>query len=102
VSTYRRAAVALAGEDAVRTTAEAFDAGGRAAAAAVFPDAIVDALLATGTPEQIAARVGLLAEAGCAGVRFTPVTEHPEDLGENLRVVELLGAVVDLLGPRGD
>jgi alkanesulfonate monooxygenase SsuD/methylene tetrahydromethanopterin reductase-like flavin-dependent oxidoreductase (luciferase family) len=97
VPAYRRVAMAIAGEEAVQRAETAFMAGGRAAAAAAFPDSIIDALLVVGSAGDVAARVRAFGDAGCTGVRFTPIADDPADLADNLRAVELLGDVVSEL-----
>jgi alkanesulfonate monooxygenase SsuD/methylene tetrahydromethanopterin reductase-like flavin-dependent oxidoreductase (luciferase family) len=76
VSTYRSAMVALADEDAVDHAADAWRRDGREAAAALFPEPIVDAMVATGA-EDLAGKVADLHRAGCTGVRVTPLTHDP-------------------------
>lgn len=94
VPTYRRAAVAIAGEDAVTEADMAFRSGGRAAAVAAFPDAVTDALLVAGSASEIADRLTGFAAAGCAGVRLTPVTDEPDSLDGNAAAAELLGDAI--------
>jgi alkanesulfonate monooxygenase SsuD/methylene tetrahydromethanopterin reductase-like flavin-dependent oxidoreductase (luciferase family) len=98
VPTYRRSAVAIAGDHAVLRAEQAFRSGGRSAAAAVFPDELIDALLVVGDADDVAARVVAFGEAGAAGVRFTPIADDPAAFDDNCRVVELLGDVVRALG----
>jgi alkanesulfonate monooxygenase SsuD/methylene tetrahydromethanopterin reductase-like flavin-dependent oxidoreductase (luciferase family) len=90
VPTYQRAAVALSDEDAVMRTADVWRQSGREAAAAVFPESIVDALLLVGSPDRIAARVEEFRAAGCDGVRFTPIGDRPGDGQATQDAVEIL------------
>ena len=73
VPTYRRAAVALSSVEEVDTATEAWETGGREAAADAFPPAIVEAALAVGS-DAIADRIQKLEGAGCDGIRFVPVS----------------------------
>lgn len=94
VPAYRRAAVVIAGEERVQRAENAFTCGGRAAAAAEFPESIIDALLVVGSADDVAARVCAFGDAGCSGVRFTPIADDPADPDDNDRVIELLAGVV--------
>jgi alkanesulfonate monooxygenase SsuD/methylene tetrahydromethanopterin reductase-like flavin-dependent oxidoreductase (luciferase family) len=94
VPTYRRAAIALSDEDAVDRVAAAWRSGGREAAAQVFPEQIIDALLITGSPSRVAAAIDDFGGAGCHGLRFTPLTHDDDLLGAARATVALLGEVV--------
>lgn len=76
VPTYRRALVALCDEDAVDRIIAALHDGGRAAAARVVPDTVVDQLLMAGPRTQVEARLAEFAAAGCDGVRIVTLNER--------------------------
>ena len=73
VPTYRSAVVALSDSDAIDRAADAWHRNGRKAAAGFFPESIVDAMVATDKSEVVA-KVSALLDAGCTGVRLTPLT----------------------------
>ena len=88
----------IAGEDAVRRTESAFACGGRAAAAAAFPESIVDALLTVGTPPTSppGSAASATRDAPASASRRSPTI--PTDPADNDRVIDLLGDVVGELG----
>ncbi len=96
VPTYRNAVVALSDADAVDRAAAAWRAEGRAAAAKLFPESIVDAMVATSAAD-LAAKAGALGAAGCTGVRVTPLTHEPGDVGDAQLVVDLVAEAADTL-----
>jgi len=89
VQTYRAAVVALSDADAVDRAAAAWKQKGRAAAAALFPASIIDAMVATGAAD-LAAKTAALQAAGCTGVRVTPLTHATGSPHHAEQVVDLL------------
>jgi 5,10-methylenetetrahydromethanopterin reductase len=88
VATYRRAVVGLSDDDAVDRVMAALNSGGRKAAAAVFPDSILDALVAT-SGADVAAKMRAFAEAGCSTVRIAPLTagSSPSDVRDAISLL---------------
>jgi alkanesulfonate monooxygenase SsuD/methylene tetrahydromethanopterin reductase-like flavin-dependent oxidoreductase (luciferase family) len=96
VSTYRSAVIALSDEPSIDRAAAAWREGGRAAAAALFPDSIVTAMVATDAAD-LAAKAGAMRTAGCTGVRVTPLT-HAAGIGAHAAdVVDLLAEAQSLM-----
>lgn len=94
VPAYGAALEALAGSDAVERTRAAWGEGGRGQAAAALPEEVVDALLVSGGHAQIARRLRQFSDAGCDGVRLTPLLDHRADASEVFDAVEALGEVL--------
>ena len=94
VPTYRRLAAGLSSFDEVDAAAEAWQRGGREAAADMFPPGIAAACLAVGR-KAIADRVAALGQAGCDGVRLVPLSTAGADPAPVHTLVECLGAVID-------
>ncbi len=91
VPTYRAAAVAIAGEDAIDRAGAAWRAGGRAAAAPLVPQQLVDSLLVHGDAADFAQRLAAFRAAGVDSVRLVPLTS----LGGG---IEAAHAIVDIVG----
>ena len=64
--------------DAVRTIKEAFDRGGRDAAAKVVPDELIDAVALAGTPDTCRARLAAYRHAGLALPIVSPRVTGPD------------------------
>ena len=94
VPSYRGLAAALSSEDEVDAAAEAWQGGGREAAADLFPPGIVAACLAVGR-EAIADRVASLGRAGCDGVRLVPLSTAGADAAPVHDLVDCLAGVID-------
>ena len=94
VPTYRRLAAGLSSFDEVDAAAEAWQRGGREAAADMFPPGIAAACLAVGR-DAIADRVAGLGRAGCDGVRLVPLSTAGADPAPVHDLVDCLGAVID-------
>ncbi len=75
---YNRLLAEAGFADAVRTIKEAFDRGGREAAAKVVPDALVDAVAVAGTPQECRARVDEYRRAGLALPIVSPRVSGPD------------------------
>ena len=99
VPTYRSAVVALSDEDAIDRATAAWAANGRKAAAELFPDSIVDAVLATDA-DDLASKAAALAEAGCTGVRVTPLTHELGNATHAMAVIDLIAEVAERTGAR--
>ncbi|HEX9526334.1 MAG TPA: LLM class flavin-dependent oxidoreductase [Streptosporangiaceae bacterium] len=91
VPTYRAAAVAIAGEDAIDRAGAAWRAGGRAAAAPLVPQQLVESLLVHGDAADFAQRLAAFRAAGVDSVRLVPLTS----LGGG---IEAAHAIVDIVG----
>ena len=63
---YNRLLAETGFSDAVRTIKDAYDRGGREAAAKVVPDALIDAVALAGTPETCRDRLAAYRQAGLA------------------------------------
>lgn len=94
VPAYRGLAAALSSEDEVDAAAEAWQRGGREAAADLFPPGIAAACLAVGR-EAIADRVAGLGRAGCDGVRLVPLSTAGADAEPVHDLVDCLAGVTD-------
>jgi alkanesulfonate monooxygenase SsuD/methylene tetrahydromethanopterin reductase-like flavin-dependent oxidoreductase (luciferase family) len=97
VPAYQRAAIALSDEDAVHRAADIWRKSGRDAAAAAFPESIVDALVVFGSPEDVARRVLAFEAAGCQGLRFTPIADDPTAGRGTLDVIDILSDTATVL-----
>jgi alkanesulfonate monooxygenase SsuD/methylene tetrahydromethanopterin reductase-like flavin-dependent oxidoreductase (luciferase family) len=88
VPTYRRAVVGMSDEDAIDRVVAELNSGGRKAAAAVFPDSILDALVATSQPDVVA-KMRAFSDAGCSAVRIAPLTagSAPSDVQTAIAVL---------------
>ncbi len=94
VPTYRNLAAGLSSFGEVDAAAEAWQRGGREAAADMFPPGIVAACLAVGR-DAIADRVAGLGRAGCDGVRLVPLSTAGADPAPVHDLVDCLAAVID-------
>ena len=94
VPTYRSGAVALSSAEEVDAAVHAWRTGGREAAAAAFPPAIVEASLAVGR-RAITDRVSELGRAGCDGVRLVPLSLGGADPEPVRSLVSCLSRVVE-------
>ena len=94
VPTYRSLAAALSSEDEVGAAAEAWQRGGREAAADMFPPGIAASCLAVGR-QAIADRVASLGRAGCDGVRLVPLSTAGADAAPVHELVDCLAGVID-------
>ena len=93
VPTYRAAAIAVSSEAEVDAAADAWRAGGRAAAAEAVPPSLADELLFVLGAEDPRPRLEALARAGCDRVRFIPLTPEPGDSANAHAVVAALAAL---------
>jgi alkanesulfonate monooxygenase SsuD/methylene tetrahydromethanopterin reductase-like flavin-dependent oxidoreductase (luciferase family) len=97
VPTYRTAAVAIAGEDAVDRAGAVWRRGGRAAAAPAVPQQLIDALLVHGGAADFARHLAAFGAAGADAVRFVPLTSLGGGIDAAHDVIDVLGE----LGPAG-
>ncbi len=93
VPTYRAAAIAMSTEDEVRAADKAWKAGGRQAAAKLFPEHIVDNLLVCGGRNELNERIEAFRQAGCDLVRFTSVTPEPGSDQSARALIKELGSI---------
>ena len=96
VPTYRAAAVAIAGEEAIGRAAAAWRAGGRAAAAPAVPPQLIDRLLVHGDAAGFAQRLADYRAAGVDAVRLVPLTSLGGSVDEAHAVIDVLGEVSSL------
>ena len=101
VPTYRAAAVAIAGEEAVDRAGAAWRRGGRAAAAPLVPRQLVDGLLVHGDADAFARRAGDYRAAGVDAVRLVPLTSLGGGIDVAHGIIDVLGDVCSRApGPR--
>jgi alkanesulfonate monooxygenase SsuD/methylene tetrahydromethanopterin reductase-like flavin-dependent oxidoreductase (luciferase family) len=98
VPTYRAAAVAIAGAEAVDRAGAAWRDGGRAAAAPLVPQRLVDAVLVTGDAASFARRLAALRTAGADTVRLVPLISQDAGIAAAQDVIGVLGDVVQATG----
>jgi alkanesulfonate monooxygenase SsuD/methylene tetrahydromethanopterin reductase-like flavin-dependent oxidoreductase (luciferase family) len=91
VPTYRAAAVAIAGEEAVDMAGAAWRDGGRAAAAPAVPQRLVDELLVCGKAGDFARRLAAYRAAGADTVRLVPLTSLGGGIGAAHDLIDILG-----------
>ena len=96
VPTYRAAAVAIAGEEAIDRAAAAWRTGGRAAAAPAVPQQLIDSLLVHGGATDFARRLADFRAAGVDAVRLVPLTSLGASIDEAHAVIDVLGEVSSL------
>jgi alkanesulfonate monooxygenase SsuD/methylene tetrahydromethanopterin reductase-like flavin-dependent oxidoreductase (luciferase family) len=96
VPTYRAAAVAIAGEDAVDRAAVAWRQGGRTAASPAVPQRLVDELLVHGDTADFARRLAAYRAAGADAVRLVPLTSLGGGIDAAHGLVDLLGELSSL------
>jgi alkanesulfonate monooxygenase SsuD/methylene tetrahydromethanopterin reductase-like flavin-dependent oxidoreductase (luciferase family) len=75
---YNRLLAEAGFEDAVRAIKDAFDRGGREAAAKVVPDELIDAVALAGTPDTCRERLAAYRRAGLALPIVSPRAAGPE------------------------
>jgi len=91
VPTYRAAAVAIGGEDAV----------GRTAAASAVPQQLIDGLLLDGDAADFARRLAAFRAAGVDAVRLVPLTSLGGGIDAAHDIIDVLGELGSLAsGPR--
>jgi probable F420-dependent oxidoreductase len=73
--------------DAVRAIKEAFDQGGRAAAAKVVPDELIDAVALAGTPQACRDRLAAYRRAGLALPIVSPRVSGPDAMTMAMAVI---------------
>lgn len=101
VPTYRAAAVAIAGEDAVDRAAATWRRGGRAAAAPTVPQQLIDGLLVHGDASAFARRLAAYRAAGVDAVRLVPLTSLGGDIDAAHDIIDVLGELcARASGPR--
>jgi alkanesulfonate monooxygenase SsuD/methylene tetrahydromethanopterin reductase-like flavin-dependent oxidoreductase (luciferase family) len=91
IRTYRAAAVAIAGEERVDRAAAAWRSGGRAEAAPLVPQELVDELLITGDAAAFALRLAAFRAVGVDTVRLVPLTSLGAGIDAAQQVVDVLG-----------
>jgi alkanesulfonate monooxygenase SsuD/methylene tetrahydromethanopterin reductase-like flavin-dependent oxidoreductase (luciferase family) len=74
---YNRLLAEAGFADAVRTIKEAYDRGGREAAAKVVPDELIDTVALAGTPEACRIRLAAYRRAGLALPIISPRVAGP-------------------------
>jgi alkanesulfonate monooxygenase SsuD/methylene tetrahydromethanopterin reductase-like flavin-dependent oxidoreductase (luciferase family) len=94
VPAYRSLAAGLSSFEEVDAAAQAWQNGGRDAAADMFPNSIAAACLAVGR-DAIADRVAGLRRAGCDGVRMVPLSMAGADAAPVHSLVDCLATVID-------
>jgi hypothetical protein len=101
VPTYRAAAVAIAGEDAVDRAAAAWRRGGRTAAAPTVPQQLIDGLLVHGDVPAFARRLAAFRAAGVDAVRLVPLTSLGGGIDAAHDIIDVLGELSSrATGPR--
>jgi alkanesulfonate monooxygenase SsuD/methylene tetrahydromethanopterin reductase-like flavin-dependent oxidoreductase (luciferase family) len=96
VPTYRPAAVAIAGEDAVDRAVAAWRRGGRTAAAPAVPHQLVDGLLVHGDAADFARRLEAFRAAGVDAVRLVPLTSLDGGIEAAHDIIDVLGELGSL------
>jgi alkanesulfonate monooxygenase SsuD/methylene tetrahydromethanopterin reductase-like flavin-dependent oxidoreductase (luciferase family) len=87
---YNRLLAEAGFADAVRAIKEAFDRGGREAAAKVVPDALLDAVALAGTPETCRARLADYRRAGLALPIISPRGAGPDARSQAMAAIRAL------------
>ena len=93
VPTYRAAAVAIAGEDAVDLAAAAWRRGGRTAAAPAVPQQLIDELIVHGEAPDFARRLAAYRAAGADAVRLVPLTSLGGGIEAAHDLIDVLGGL---------
>jgi alkanesulfonate monooxygenase SsuD/methylene tetrahydromethanopterin reductase-like flavin-dependent oxidoreductase (luciferase family) len=91
VPTYRAAAVAIAGRDAIERADAAWHAGGREAAAPAVPQELIDSLLIYGGTADFAGRLAAFRAAGVDTVRLVPLTSLGGGIDAAYAVADIVG-----------
>jgi alkanesulfonate monooxygenase SsuD/methylene tetrahydromethanopterin reductase-like flavin-dependent oxidoreductase (luciferase family) len=94
VPAYRAAAISVAGVESVDRAGQAWREGGRAAAAPLVPQQLIDGLLVHGDAGQIETRLAGVHASGIDTVRLVPLTSLGGGLAAAHDLVDLLGDVV--------
>lgn len=87
---YNRLLAESGFDDAARAIKTAWDAGDRARATSLVPDALVEAVALVGPPEACRARLGAYREAGLALPIVTPRVDGPDALAQALAVLRAM------------